>query len=99
MACVHAGLSRQDAHEEVRVLSHEAAAVVKKEGKTNDLLERVRRTKFFEPILPQLDALLDSSTFIGRAPQQVDRFLREEIEPAVQRYKGKIAASAGEVKV
>jgi adenylosuccinate lyase len=60
MACVHGGLSRQDAHEEIRVLSHQASAVVKQEGKQNDLIERIRRTKFFEPILPQLNTLLDS---------------------------------------
>ncbi|KAM5351384.1 hypothetical protein ACJ41O_004107 [Fusarium nematophilum] len=31
------GVSRQDAHEETRVLSHQASAVVKQEGKPNDL--------------------------------------------------------------
>ena len=60
MACVHRGLSRQDAHEEIRVLSHQASAVVKQEGKQNDLIERIKKAKFFEPILPQLDTLLDS---------------------------------------
>lgn len=61
----------QDCHEKIRVLSQEAAAVVKQEGGDNDLLARVQRDSYFAPILGQLDALLDPKTFIGRAPQQV----------------------------
>lgn len=61
----------QDCHEKIRVLSQEAAAVVKQEGGDNDLLARVQRDPYFAPILGQLDALLDPKTFIGRAPQQV----------------------------
>lgn len=61
----------QDCHEKIRVLSQEAAAVVKQEGGDNDLLARVQQDPYFTPILGQLDALLDPKTFIGRAPQQV----------------------------
>lgn len=61
----------QDCHEKIRVLSQEAAAVVKQEGGDNDLLARVQADAYFAPILGQLDALLDPKTFIGRAPQQV----------------------------
>lgn len=61
----------QDCHEKIRVLSQEAAAVVKQEGGDNDLLARVQQDPYFAPILGQLDAILDPKTFIGRAPQQV----------------------------
>ena len=61
----------QDCHEKIRVLSQEAAAVVKQEGGDNNLLARVQRDPYFAPILEQLDALLDPKTFIGCAPQQV----------------------------
>lgn len=61
----------QECHEKIRVLSQEAAAVVKQEGGDNDLLARIQRDPYFAPILGQLDALLDPKTFIGRAPQQV----------------------------
>ncbi|KAG7239394.1 hypothetical protein INR49_029160 [Caranx melampygus] len=81
MAMVKAGGNRQDCHEKIRVLSQEAAAVVKQEGGDNDLLARVQRDPYFAPILGQLDALLDPKTFIGRAPQQVARFLSEEVRP------------------
>lgn len=41
---------RQEAHEHIRVLSHQAAKVVKEEGKPNDLIERIKQDKYFEPI-------------------------------------------------
>ena len=47
MKLVSLGISRQDAHEEIRVLSHQASDVVKKHGGTNDLIERIKKTEFF----------------------------------------------------
>jgi adenylosuccinate lyase len=91
MACVKKGLSRQDAHEEIRVLSHQAADNVKKQGKDNDLLERIRRTAFFEPIIPELESLLDARTFVGRAPQQVQKFTTTEVAAALKPYADSIA--------
>ncbi|KAJ8681738.1 hypothetical protein QAD02_017530 [Eretmocerus hayati] len=88
MAMVKAGGDRQVCHEKIRVLSQEAGAQVKQHGKDNDLVERIRRDKYFEPIIPQLDALLDPSTFIGRAPDQVVEFLEEEVYPVLKKYQG-----------
>jgi adenylosuccinate lyase len=100
MACVDKGLSRQDAHEEIRVLSHQASDVVKKEGKSNDLIDRIKKTKFFEPVLGQMDALLDAKTFVGRAPQQVEKFLKVEVRPALKKYDAQIKQSgAAELSV
>ncbi|KAM3597211.1 uncharacterized protein V6R79_001343 [Siganus canaliculatus] len=90
MAMVKAGGNRQDCHEKIRVLSQEAAAVVKQEGGDNDLLARVQRDPYFAPILGQLDAILDPKTFIGRAPQQVARFVSEEVRPLLEPYKAKM---------
>lgn len=88
MACVDKGLSRQDAHEEIRVLSHEAASEVKVQGGQNDLIDRIKRTAFFQPILADLDSLLEPSSFIGRAPQQVTKFTGPggEVETALKAY-------------
>jgi adenylosuccinate lyase len=58
------------------VLSHEAAAQVKQLGADNDLVERVRACAYFAPVLPQLDVLLDPSTFTGRATPQVKYFVK-----------------------
>jgi len=65
------------------VLSHEAAHQVKQLGEENDLIERVRKDAYFDPIKDELDALLDPRSFIGRAPQQVDKFLSDWVAPAL----------------
>ncbi|XP_040414697.1 adenylosuccinate lyase [Cygnus olor] len=90
MAMVKAGGNRQDCHEKIRVLSQQAAAVVKQEGGDNDFIARVRADPYFSPIHKQLDSLLDPSSFIGRAPQQVAKFLKEEVRPALIPYQSKM---------
>lgn len=72
-----------------QVLSHEAAYQVKQLGLENDLIERIRRDPYFNPIHGILDNLLDPKTFIGRAPEQVDTFLKEWVEPALGGEKGR----------
>ncbi|XP_026065237.1 adenylosuccinate lyase-like [Carassius auratus] len=90
MAMVKAGGNRQDCHEKIRVLSQQAATVVKQEGGDNDLLNRIQADPYFTPILGQLDALLDPKTFVGRAPQQVTRFLSEEVRPVLEPYRSNL---------
>lgn len=82
---------RQEAHERIRVLSHQAAKVVKEEGGQNDLIERVKKDAYFEPIWGILDDLLDPKTFIGRAPEQVHEFVKEWVAPALKPYEEEIA--------
>ncbi|KYM96559.1 PREDICTED: adenylosuccinate lyase [Cyphomyrmex costatus] len=88
MAMVKAGGDRQVCHEKIRVLSQEAGAQVKQHGLDNDLIDRIRKDPYFAPILSQLDALLDPSTFVGRAPEQVVEFLEEDVYPMLKSYKG-----------
>jgi adenylosuccinate lyase len=83
MAIVRKGGDRQEAHEKIRVLSHEAAHQVKNLGLENDLIDRVRGDAYFDPIKGELDVLLDPQTFIGRAPEQVDKFIKEWVGPAL----------------
>jgi len=96
MKLVSLGKSRQDAHEEIRVLSHQASDIVKKEGGKNDLIERIKKTPFFEPIWGMLDTMLDPKNFIGRSPLQVERYCGAggEVEQALLPYKKYIASSA-----
>jgi len=72
------------------VLSHQAGAVVKQEGKPNDLIERIRKTSFFEPILDQLEVLMDPATFFGRSPEIVDEVLEFDVKPALEKYESAI---------
>ncbi|KDQ17127.1 hypothetical protein BOTBODRAFT_30497 [Botryobasidium botryosum FD-172 SS1] len=100
MAMVREGGDRQICHERIRVLSHEAAKRVKEEGKDNDLIERVRGDEYFAPIRGRLEELLEPRGFVGRAPEQVDVFLREWVGPALERYAGDVeGASKAELSV
>ena len=100
MAMVKKGGDRQKCHEEIRVLSHQAGRVVKEEGGENDLIERIRKNDYFAPIHKELDSLLDPATFVGRAPEQVDAFLKEWVTPALAPYATHIEkAKAAELSV
>ncbi|KAK5136694.1 adenylosuccinase ade13 [Meristemomyces frigidus] len=101
MAMVERGYSRQDTHEEIRVLSHQAGAVVKQQGKPNDLIERIRNTPFFDPVLGDLEALIEPKTFVGRCPEIVEEVVEFDVQPALERYRevlGKMG-DVGELKV
>jgi len=84
MAAVEAGGDRQDLHEHIRQHSVAAANVVKIEGGENDLLERLRKDPAFASV--DIDAEMDPSKFVGRAPEQVDEFIAEVVEPIRARY-------------
>ncbi|PKI83779.1 adenylosuccinate lyase [Malassezia vespertilionis] len=93
MAMVRDGGDRQKCHEHIRVLSHQAARVVKEEGGENDLIDRVRKDPYFAPIVPRLDELLEPSSFVGRAPEQVDKFLLKWVQPALAPYQDALKSS------
>ncbi|EFY93829.1 adenylosuccinate lyase [Metarhizium acridum CQMa 102] len=83
------GISRQEAHEQIRVLSHQAAGVVKLEGKPNDLIDRIKATEFFQPIWADLDDMLRPELYIGRSIEIVERYCGLEgiAEKKIQRYR------------
>lgn len=87
MECVKAGGDRQELHEAVRVHSMAAGAIVKKEGKPNDLMERIANDPIFKAVHDKLDQLIDPILFVGRAPQQVDEFMTEEVDPIIETNK------------
>lgn len=84
MECVKAGGDRQELHEAIRVHSMAAGAVVKGEGKPNDLMERIKNDALFSSVHDKLESLIDPSLFVGRAAEQVDEFLEEEIQPILE---------------
>jgi adenylosuccinate lyase len=92
MAAVRCGRDRQETHEVIRVHSQAAAARVKQEGGSNDLIERLRTEPLFRGV--DLEAALDPAAYIGRAPEQVDRFIGQVVEPVRRRYGSLLAASA-----
>jgi len=78
---VRAGGDRQVAHETIRRHSIEAARALRNGAETNDLLERLGRDKSFGLKIKDLEGALDPKRFVGRAPEQVDEFLRDVITP------------------
>jgi hypothetical protein len=42
---------------------------------------------------------LDPQTFIGRAPEQVDEFLLEEVDPVLSKYPAQALAGKVELKL
>jgi len=87
MAAVARGADRQEVHEVIRQHSQAAAQRVKAEGADNDLLDRLRGEAMFAGV--DLDAVMDAGKFVGRAPQQVDAFIAEVVEPIRQQYAGR----------
>jgi len=62
----------------------DAGAVVKGEGKANDLMERIANDPIFAPVHGKLESMIDPILFVGRAPEQVDEFIAEEITPILE---------------
>jgi adenylosuccinate lyase len=96
MAAVAAGGDRQQLHERIRQHSQAAAAVVKQEGRANDLLQRLAADPAFAAV--DLEDAMDPSKFVGRAPQQVDEFMQDVVEPIRDQY-GEDLDTTAEVSV
>jgi adenylosuccinate lyase len=78
---VRGGGDRQVTHETIRKHSMAAASAMKNGADSNDLLERLARDKSFGVKLEDLRGAIDPTSFVGRAPEQVDEFLRDVITP------------------
>ncbi|MCR9231004.1 MAG: adenylosuccinate lyase [bacterium] len=97
MAGVEAGGDRQDLHERIRVHSQNAGAEVKVHGGKNDLIERLQKDPAFAGC--DLASALDARKYIGRAPEQVDAFVAEIVDPVRQRYQADLDQSVEDLKV
>lgn len=97
MAGVRAGGDRQELHERIRVHSIEAGRQVKEHGRPNDLMERLKTEPAFAKV--DLTGALDPSRFVGRAPEQVDRFIQDVVEPIRQRYPAELNRDVEELHV
>ena len=84
MAAVKAGGNRQELHEKIRKHSHTAAEQVKKFGKDNDLIVQLKNDPAFSKV--DFKKVLNPKNYIGRAPQQVDEFIKEYVTPIRRKY-------------
>lgn len=98
MDAVKAGGDRQELHEKIRLLSMQAGRAVKEEGRENDLLERIAADPAFRLSLSELKKSLRPERYIGRAPEQVEEFLRDFVRPLLEENKESLGMKA-EIKL
>ena len=84
MDAVKAGGNRQELHEKIRQLSMEAGKNVKVEGLDNNLLELIANDDEFPMTLEELQASMDPSKYVGRAPYQVTKYLEDVVNPVLK---------------
>ena len=87
MDAVKAGGDRQELHEKIRTLSMEAGRQVKVEGKDNNLLELIAADPAFNMTLEDLKKTMDPARYTGRSEIQVDKFLKNVVQPILDENK------------
>ena len=97
MEAVARGKSRQDVHEAIRVNSMETVKQVRSGG-TNDLIKRLGNDPAIGISEKEIAAILDPARFVGRAPDQVSDYLKEEIRPLLRRYRRYFPSEEAQVK-
>ncbi len=86
MKAVLKGGDRQDLHERIRVYSMEAAREVKEFGRPNDLVDRIAQDSSFGFSKEEILDILNPDNLCGRAPSQVEDFIKEEVNPILDKY-------------
>ncbi len=86
MEAVKAGGNRQQLHESIRTHSMAAAEKVKREGKSNDLLNRISDDPLFASVKPMLASISDPMRFVGCAPMQTEDYLNSVVWPILADY-------------
>lgn len=94
MEAVKKGGDRQELHEKLRTHSIAAAKVVKEQGLENDLIDRICADESFHLTRSEIDGILEPKNFTGRAPEQVDEFLKECIYPVLKKNRDILGESA-----
>ena len=94
MDAVKAGGDRQELHERIRELSMEAGKTVKEQGRENDLLDRIAADPSFNLSIGDLRKSMDPKKYIGRAPRQVEKYLKEVIDPLLRERRDLLGVRA-----
>ena len=99
MDAVKRGGNRQELHERIRTHSLAAGSRVKDEGKDNDLLERIAADPAFGLSAEEVRRHLDPADYIGCCPEQVERFLKDCVQPMLDKYPDALQGTGTEIKV
>ena len=84
MDAVRHGGDRQQLHERLRVHAQAAAQARAANPSANDLLERIAGDPTFALTRSDLSRAADPSALVGRSAEQVQAFVREELDPALE---------------
>ncbi len=99
MRSVKRGGDRQELHERVRRHAVAAGMEVKMHGRENDLLDRIAADEAFGVTREELEEELQPERYIGRAPEQVDRFLEEWVDPVLAKHASELDQTTPELHV
>lgn len=94
MDAVKAGGDRQELHERIRELSMEAGRNVKEKGLDNNLLELIAEDPAFNLSIDELKKTMDPSKYVGRAPLQVEAYLKNVVNPVLEANKEVLGVKA-----
>ena len=81
MKAVKKGGDRQELHERLRQHAIAAGKQVKEEGLPNDMVDRIAADPAFGLTKEEIVAGLVPENFVGRAPQQVEEFIANVLQP------------------
>ena len=99
MNAVLKGGDRQELHEKIRTYSMEAGKQVKEYGKPNDLVDRIAEDNTFGLTKEEILHILNPDNLCGRAKNQVDEFIENQVNPVLERYKDFITNQNIEINV
>lgn len=87
MDCVKKGGDRQILHEAIRTHAVATAEMIKLYGEKNNLVDRIAADPIFGLNKEEIESMLEPSKFIGRAVQQVEEFIDNDVKIVLEKYK------------
>jgi adenylosuccinate lyase len=97
MEAVQEGKDRQDVHEAFRQISHKASEAIH-QGQPNPFRQLLAEDELVGSMSGRFDEILSPERHIGRAPEQVAAFIKDEVDPLLARYVD-LEDVRGEVRV
>ena len=92
MRAVKKGGDRQELHKKIREYSMLAGEKVKKDGKQNDLIDRICADSSFGLSHDEIAELMHPSLYIGCSAEQTERFIKNDVLPYISAEKKSASA-------
>ncbi len=99
MEAVRRGGDRQKLHEKIRRHAQTAAEQMKRSGQKNDLMERLIKDKEFPLKSEEIQRILDVRQYTGRSIVLAQRFIQQEVNPVLKKYRSLLDKKRVELKV